>query len=149
MVVQAVPGVEPTSPGICFVRTAPEMQPWGLSHIWTGVYAESMKLTQAKVNKRVQTVIFLLVEDAPVMMTEGSPGDHYKIRPESISGDWSEDTPSYLRRVTVRGRVLNILSEAHLSREFALHEPPEDWETMWPLAPEWVFEALKEAGVEY
>jgi hypothetical protein len=107
-----------------------------------------MKLTNSGIKKQVKVTVFLEVEDAPVMTTEGMPGEVYKIRPETIHGDWFEDGYLPARCVTVRGRVMNILSEAHLTKEFALHEGPSgDW--IWPMAPEWVFEALREAGVEY
>lgn len=103
-----------------------------------------MKITDSKikVNTRIHTDVFIAVEGAPVT------GETYMFWPETITGDWTNETKPEYRRVTVHGGMLDN-ERIKLSNEYALHTPPGDLQPIWKLAPEWVFEALREAGVEY
>lgn len=89
------------------------------------------------------------VEGVPVEKHEPISGEVFTFQPLQVYGDWATDGPLEMRRVIVRGRILGFPSEHYLSRDYVLHLPPDPENAIWPLAPQWVFEALKEAGVEY
>lgn len=116
-----------------------------------GCIVEGMEITKVHKTEKVQLSFTLEVEGAPAMEVSGltlNKDRTFKVQPRSILGTWTSDTRPEMRVITIRG-LLGGEAGHPVSREFALHLPPNGWKPVWELAPEWVFEALKKAGVEY
>jgi hypothetical protein len=99
-----------------------------------------------RMERRVEIEFWIELEDDRLVGAELWDEGVYAFRAELMSGRWYEPLRYKHERSVILGGQ-SIAGYGTLRQEYALY--PEGVMRTRPIAPEWVFETLREAGVDY